>query len=152
MPRLIFSLAVLSIFTLLGFHAAMAQMNSTTKETTITTSTMKTAPAPAAVASGTVMLNAQLVDASAKAMKKSATVQVKVAGTDLVDPYATDGKPKAGQAHLHYKLDNGPIIATTAVKLSFHGLTPGKHTITVAVAGNDHNPISPETTLTVDIP
>lgn len=104
------------------------------------------------IGGGLVTFEAVLVDAPAKALKKSATVDVKVAAINLVDPDATDGKPKAGQGHLHYQLDKGPIIATTATKLSFHGLAPGPHTIVVTLAGNDHQPISRENSLSVTIP
>jgi len=106
----------------------------------------------ASTGGGLITFEATLVDASAKALKKTATVDVKVAAIGLVDPDTTDGKPKPGQAHLHYQLDKGPIIATTATKLSFHNLTPGQHTIMVTLAGNDHNPIGRENVLTVTIP
>jgi hypothetical protein len=61
-------------------------------------------------------------------------------------------KAKAGQGHLHYQVDDDPIVATTAKKLSFHALSSGKHTIKVVLAGNDHSPLGPEQTLDVNIP
>jgi hypothetical protein len=118
----------------------------------------KPAPAPGAsvtkdsTGGGLITFEAVLVDAPAKALKKSAAVDVKVAAVTLIDADATDGKPKAGQAHIHHQLDKGPIIATTATKLAFHGLTPGPHTIVVTLAGNDHVPVGRENTLTVTIP
>ena len=97
-------------------------------------------------------LSAKLIDADEKAKKKSATVVVEVRGIRLVDPGAVKEKPKKGQGHLHYRVDGGPVIATTATKLSFHELTPGAHTITVALAANDHSPLGPSATLTVTVP
>jgi hypothetical protein len=117
-----------------------------------------TAPAPGVSqvkdtqGGGLVTFEAKLVDPTVKAKSKTATVEVKVEATHLVDPDTTNGKPASGQNHLHYQLDNGPIIATTATKLSFHNLTPGPHTIKVTLAENDHTPVGRENVLTVAIP
>jgi hypothetical protein len=97
-------------------------------------------------------LKAELVDPAKKAKGKEATVKVDVSGAEIVDPATVNEKAKAGQGHLHYTVDDGPTIATTAKKLSFHGLKSGKHTIKVALAGNDHSPLGPEQTLDVEIP
>jgi len=105
------------------------------------------APAPSAAT-----LKASLVDADAKAKKQAATVKVDVAGVELVDPATVNEKPMAGQGHLHYQVDDGPVIATTTTKLSFHGLKSGAHHIKVMLAGNDHSPLGPEKTLDVTVP
>jgi hypothetical protein len=97
-------------------------------------------------------LTATLVDAAKKAQQKAATVSVETTGIKLTDPASVNEQAKAGQGHLHYQVDGGPIIATTATKLSFHGLTPGAHKIVVMLAGNDHNPLGPQQTLEVTIP
>jgi hypothetical protein len=107
--------------------------------------------APADPRSGPT-LTARLVDAEQKARKKSATVEVKVSGIKLVDPDSVAGKPAPGQGHLHYRLDDGVVIATTAAKLSFHGLSAGTHTISVLLAGNDHAPLGPSAALVVVVP
>jgi hypothetical protein len=99
-----------------------------------------------------VTFRANLVNPAVKAAQKSATVEVKVTGVNLIDPDTTDGKPHAGQAHLHYQLDGGPVVATTATKLSYHGLTPGQHKIVVSLAENDHTSTGNQTTLTVQVP
>jgi len=100
----------------------------------------------------TATLKASLVDPEKKAKEKAATVTVAVTGAEIVDPALAHEKAKAGQAHLHYRVDDGPVIATTSKKLSFHELTPGKHTIKVVLAGNDHSPLGPEQTLDVNVP
>jgi hypothetical protein len=97
-------------------------------------------------------LKATLVDAAKKAEAKTATIQVIVSGVKLIDPDKTHGQPKKGEGHLHYQLDNGPIIATTTPKLSFHGLSSGQHTLVVTVAANNHEPLGPKEALTFDIP
>ena len=97
-------------------------------------------------------LKAMLVDAENKAKKQAATVEVKVTGIAIIDPAKVKEQPRKGQGHFHYQVDDGPIIATTAPKLSFHGLTPGQHKIVVMLAGNDHNPLGPQETLNVTIP
>lgn len=97
-------------------------------------------------------MTARLVDPAEKAKKQAATVQVTVKGVRIVDPAQSGEKPMKGQGHLHYQVDDGPIVATTAPKLSFHGLKPGSHTITVVLAANDHSPLGPQEKLTVSIP
>jgi hypothetical protein len=97
-------------------------------------------------------LSAALSDPEKKAQAQAATVEVKVTGIQLIDPAAVNEQPQSGQGHLHYQLDNGPIIATTTTKLSFHELSAGPHKITVMLAGNDHQPLGPQETLTVSIP
>jgi xanthosine utilization system XapX-like protein len=105
-----------------------------------------------AQAAHTATLKATLVDAAKKAEAKTATVQVTVGGLKLMDPDKTHGQVKKGQGHLHYQLDNGPVIATTAPKLSFHGLSRGQHTLVVMLAGNNHEPLGPQEVLTFEIP
>jgi hypothetical protein len=97
-------------------------------------------------------LTATLVDAEKNAKDKTATVEVRVTGVELIDPAMTSKQPMKGQGHLHYQVDNGPVIATTSAKLSFHGLTSGKHTIVVMLANNDHSPAGPQQTLEITVP
>jgi len=97
-------------------------------------------------------LDAQLVAAEAAARKGSATVQVKLSGIEMVDPAQVQEKPRSGQGHLHYQVDEGPVIATTTTKLSFHELSTGMHRIAVALVGNDHQPLGPREELQVAIP
>lgn len=99
-----------------------------------------------------VTFKATLVDAEKKARRREATVRVEVTGVELVDPASVNEQPKAGQGHLHYQVDDGPVIATTAAKLSFHGLATGQHKIVVTLAANDHSPAGRQETLTVTIP
>ena len=79
-------------------------------------------------------------------------MEVKVAGIQLIDAAAVNEQPQQGQGHLHYQVDNGPLIATTVTKLSFHELSSGEHKITVMLMGNDHQPLGVQETLTVTIP
>ena len=97
-------------------------------------------------------MTAKLVDPEMKAQKKEATVTVDVKGVKLTDPAEAKEQPKAGQGHLHYQVDDGPVIATTSPKLSFHGLSSGTHKIVVMLAANDHSPLGPQETLTVTVP
>lgn len=106
---------------------------------------------PKATSNG-VAMTAKLVDPEMKAQKKEATVMVEVKGIKLTDPAEAKEQPKAGQGHLHYQVDDGPVIATTSPKLSFHGLSSGTHKIMVVLAANDHSPLGPQETLTVTVP
>lgn len=107
---------------------------------------------PAAKSGSMPTLTAKLVDPEQKAKEKTATVQVTVKGITLIDPATVKERPRKGQGHLHYRVDDGPVIATTAPKLSFHELSPGQHKILVVLAANDHSPLGPEQTLTITIP
>jgi hypothetical protein len=97
-------------------------------------------------------LSATLNDPDNKAQEQTATVEVKVSRIQLIDPAAVHEQPQQGQGHLHYQVDNGPVVATTATKLSFHELTSGAHEITVMLVGNAHQSLGPRETLTVNIP
>ena len=97
-------------------------------------------------------LTATLINPGATAPQQTATVQVTVSGIQLVDPAVAHEQPRTGQGHLHYRLDDGPIIATTATSLSFQELSPGTHTILVRLTGNDHRPLGPEQLLQVSVP
>lgn len=98
------------------------------------------------------VMTAKLVDADKKAAERAATVEVTVSGVELVDPAMSKEKDVPGQAHLHYQVDKGPVVATPSAKLSFHELAPGPHTIVVVLAGNDHKPLGPQQQLTVTVP
>ena len=101
---------------------------------------------------GAATLKARLIDPEKKAKEKTATVEVTVGGVALTDPAKVGEKPINGEGHLHYRVDDGPVIATTTTKLSFHELTPGVHKIMIVLAANNHTPLGPQETLTVTIP
>jgi hypothetical protein len=107
---------------------------------------------PAKATAKGVTLDATLVERDIKAKKQEAAVEVKVSGLEIVDPGKANEKAAEGQGHIHYQLDDGPMIATTATKLSFHGLKPGQHTIMVMLAGNDHSPLGPQKRLELTVP
>jgi len=96
--------------------------------------------------------DATLQNAEANAKKANATVAVSVSGLQLVDPASVKEQPKAGQGHLHYRVDDGPVIATTAPKLSFHELSSGEHRFELTLVGNDHQPLMASKTLSVTVP
>jgi hypothetical protein len=104
---------------------------------------------PSGVAMSKSALTATLVDPDMQAKMKAAVVQVTVSNVQLVE---AGGPPVEGQGHLHYQVDEGPVVATTATKLGFHELTPGSHKITVMLAANNHSPLGPKEVLSVQIP
>jgi len=108
--------------------------------------------ATAQSSSGTYSIKAEMVDAASKAKKQEATVVVTTQGVQLVDPATVNETPRIGEGHLHYRVDNGPVVATTATKLSFHELTHGMHTVTVMLVANDHSPLSAPVTFNLTIP
>lgn len=112
-----------------------------------------TSPAtPAAAGQSTYTIKAELLDPDQKAKQREATVVVSTQGVELVDPASVNQKPRVGQGHLHYRVDQGPVIATTATKLSFHELSPGTRQIEVTLVGNDHKPLSAPIKFTLQVP
>jgi hypothetical protein len=107
---------------------------------------------PVAMAQPKLDLEASLVDADANAQQASAVVRVEVVGADLIDPALATQGSKAIQAHLHYRVDEGPVIATPVAKLAFHDLSAGRHRIEVALADREHKPLGPSQILEVMIP
>ena len=157
-----FWLALLSLLVLGAAFAVAAQDRAadTPQQTNeghkvmqhLTTETQREADQVRKTAAPAPALSASLMQPEQKAKKHEAGVQVQVTGIDIVEPATANEKPAPGQGHLHYQLDSGPIVATTATKLDFHKLSPGKHQITVMLAGNDHQPLGPKETLHVTVP
>jgi hypothetical protein len=115
--------------------------------------TLATARAPhAANDSHEPGMTVRLVDPEKKAQAHPATVEVQVKGVRLIDPASAHEQPRSGEGHLHYQVDDGPVVAPPSPKLSFHELKPGEHKITVVLAGNDHRPLGPQETVSVNIP
>ncbi len=110
------------------------------------------ANSPSTYAHGGVKFTAQLLNVAEDAKNKTADVKVTVSGIQLIDPDSVRDQARNGQGHLHYRVDNGPVIATTATKLAFHELPHGKHRIVVELVANDHTPLGPHQVLDVDIP
>jgi hypothetical protein len=103
----------------------------------------------AALAEPKAGMSASLVEPEKNGARGWATVAVTVSGVTLTDPATAKEVPKPGQAHLHYQIDDGPIVATIAPKLSFHELKPGDHKVVVMLVGNDHAPLGPMETLSI---
>lgn len=106
----------------------------------------------ARIAAAGPSFTAELTDADAQAKRASVVVRVTVSDVELVDPDEAGPAARDGEAHIHYRLDGGPVIATTARKIAFHELTPGAHEIVVLLAGNDNQPLGPKQTLPILIP
>ncbi|MFO0983810.1 MAG: hypothetical protein U1E76_19100 [Planctomycetota bacterium] len=128
---------------LLGSIAGIAMAQPV--QTPPATSKEQTRPA----ALGTATLTARLIESEKAAMHGGACVEVQVAGVQLIDPATVNEKPRDGEGHLHYQIDDGPVVATTATKLAFHDLKPGPHKLKVMLAANDHTPLGPMQELTI---
>lgn len=120
--------------------------------TSLAAAVMIAAPLGYAAHAADPTITAKLIEPAKKAIARTATVEVAVENVSLIDPATVEEKPATGQAHLHYQVDDGMVIATTAPKLSFHDLTPGTHRIKVMLAANDHTLVGPAQTLTIVIP
>jgi hypothetical protein len=145
-------LALLALLISLGLSIGPAVSATQHQSEPTPTPKVSQLPTQQPAVTGQPALMAKLIDAEKNAMEKTATVQAEVTGVQLIDPALTNKVPNKTQGHLHYRVDNGPIIATTATKLSFHELPPGKHKIQVVLAANDHSPMGPEQTLEITVP
>jgi hypothetical protein len=103
-------------------------------------------------AAATYSMKAEMVETENKIKRREATVVVITSGIELVDPTTTKEIAKIGEGHLHYRVDDGPVIATTATKLSFHELSKGEHKISITLAGNDHKPLTDAITFIMTVP
>jgi hypothetical protein len=99
-------------------------------------------------AKGNVTLTIKLVDEAMLSKDKMAKVDVAVTGVKLM----TEHKGTTMGSHLHYQIDDSPIIVTGSPTLSFANLTPGKHTINVTVVDAKHSPLAGPETIEVNIP
>lgn len=97
-------------------------------------------------------LKARLADKEKNAKKRRAVVVVQTDGVKLVSTAAGEGTPQLDEAHLQYKLDDGPVQNSTELTWTFDDLSPGEHEIHVALAGNDNRVIGKGMTLTVKVP
>ena len=92
-------------------------------------------------------LKARLVSMDERAAMHEALVEIDVTGL-----------PAAGTARMTkaplilYRVDDGPVIATSERRMSFHQLDPGEHTITVALETADHIALGPKQTLHLRVP
>ena len=97
------------------------------------------------------MLRATLKNKDKNAKEHAAAVEVETQNIGLVNP---DILSYAGSAEglLEYQVDQGPVLATSDMRIRFRDLTPGKHTITVALASTDYKDLGAKAELEVDIP
>lgn len=159
MNKTIFTLAALASCSLLAQTARADGMIGMENETAEAAPEAAAQPAGEAgnaasmpATRGAARLTASLADEQSQAQKRQATVKVEVTGMRLVDPASAGRQPRVGEGHLSYKLDDGPLIDTTATTLSFRDLDSGSHDITVMLSGNDQQPLGPSETLQVTIP
>jgi len=64
---------------------------------------------------------------------------------------ATLGKPVDGLDHLHISVDGGEAIPVYAAPIPPLQLAPGRHTLTMDVAGPDHRPLTATKTVTFTV-
>lgn len=107
------------------------------------------ARAPAAPAPPPMMLVAMTIELPSP--QRGAGVLVHVAGIRLVDP-GLDPELAADEGHLHYRVDDGPVLETSATNVAFTDLAKGRHFVSVSLAANDHSPLGPAETVVVRIP
>src|SRR6185312_13924727 len=100
---------------------------------------------PTQAAPATQPSSVQILSPAPNAVETGDTVAVKVAVKNLDLSCALAGTPpRAGTGHWHLLLDGGLINfeCGTAAVLSMQNVTPGKHTITAALAANDYSAIA----------
>jgi hypothetical protein len=96
-------------------------------------------------------VRARLRDKDQNARDHIAVVEVEVLNVWLDTPQVVE-QPGIQVGVLRYQVDRCPPVVTTATRLQFHQLTPGDHTITVAVTGADDRQITPSAQLKLTVP
>jgi hypothetical protein len=98
------------------------------------------------------LLIVKCVNQKANAQRHRAVIEVQTDGVKMVNPSAVDDEPRSDEAHIQYRLDNGPIQNTTSKTWIFDHLSPGEHLIRVAVATSDNRQMGKEKRFKVDVP
>jgi hypothetical protein len=98
------------------------------------------------------LLDAKLVDREKNAKEGRAIVKVQTAGVRLVDPAQTQGQPKIDEAHIQYRLDDGPVQNSTSETWIVDKLSPGDHQIFVVLATSDNLRLGKGKRLHIHIP
>ena len=98
------------------------------------------------------MLIVKLVHPRANAQNHKAVIEVQTDGLKMVDPAAVNHEPKVDEAHIQYRLDNGPIQNTTSKTWTFEHLSTGEHLIRVALATSDDHQLGREKSVKLKVP
>jgi hypothetical protein len=98
------------------------------------------------------VLIVRLIDPKANAQNHKAVIEVQTDGLKLVDPAAVNHEPRLDEAHIQYRLDNGPIQNTTSKTWIFENLSAGNHLIRVALATSDDHQLGREKSLRLKVP
>jgi hypothetical protein len=98
------------------------------------------------------LLIVKLVDPKTSVQSHKAVIEVQTDGLKMVDPAAVNHEPKFDEAHIRYRLDNGPIQDTTSKTWTFENLSSGQHVIRVALATSDDHQLGEEESLRVKVP
>jgi hypothetical protein len=94
----------------------------------------------------------KLVNPKANSRNHKAVIEVQTDGLELVDAVAANHEPRFDEAHIQYRLDNGPIQNTTSKTWTFEHLSPGEHLVRVALATSDDHQLGAETSLKIKVP
>ncbi len=99
-----------------------------------------------------VVLKAELLDRDGNAKKHRAVVHVETDGVRIVNSAAVNREPKLDEAHIQYRLDDGPVKDSTSKSWTFENIPPGKHRIHVNLATSDDRPLGKGMTFSLEIP
>lgn len=98
------------------------------------------------------LLIAKLVDEQRNAKQHKAIIEVQSDGLRLVDPEAAHHQTKIDEAHIQYRLDEGPVQNSISKTWTFAQLSAGEHVIEVALASGDNHPLGKPEKLHIRIP
>lgn len=98
------------------------------------------------------LLIVKFVNLEENARHHRAVIEVQTDGLKIVDPASVNHEPRSDEAHIQYRLDNGPIENSTSKTWTFDNLSSGEHLIRVAVAGNDNHQLGEIKALKVHVP
>lgn len=98
------------------------------------------------------LLIASLVDEERNAKQHRAIVEVQTDGVRLVDAAQAHYQPKLDEAHIQYRLDDGPVHNSISKTWIFDKLSPGEHEIYITLATSDNHPMGKRKRLHVHVP
>ena len=98
------------------------------------------------------LLIVKLVDQGVNARQHKVVIEVETDGLKMVDPASVNHEPRSDEAHIQYRLDDGPIENSTSKTWTFDNLSAGEHLIRVAVAASDNHQLGREKIFRLRVP
>lgn len=125
---------IMRIVTIIGLLAALALLGGCSAGKPASSSDASAAPAE------TPTLKLTVPEDGAKVPAGTVSVAVETTGLEFVMP---SNKNVAGQGHVHFSIDGGPIVMSVEPKTELKDVEPGKHKLVAELVQNNTESFDP---------